>query len=56
MKTTNVFCVPGDLLFAVLLKKEGISQKMRFDFAGMVGDGINLKIERKGEHDSALVG
>ena len=49
------FCVPGDLLFAVLLKKEGISQKMRFDFAGMVGDGINLKIERKGEHDSALV-
>lgn len=49
------FCVPGDLLFAVLLKKEGISQKMRFDFSGMVSDGIALEIAEKGEHDSALV-
>ncbi|MGL6055276.1 MAG: DUF3581 family protein, partial [Vibrio metschnikovii] len=36
------FCVPGDLLFAVLLKKNGISQKMRFTFSGMVSDGIAL--------------
>ncbi|WED23044.1 DUF3581 domain-containing protein [Vibrio sp. JC009] len=49
------FCVPGDLLFAVLLKKEGISQKMRFNFSGMVGEGIGLQVEKKGEGDSALV-
>lgn len=49
------FCVPGDLLFAVLLSKEGISQKMRFDFSGMVNDGIALSIENKCDKESALV-
>ncbi|MGC9492125.1 DUF3581 domain-containing protein, partial [Vibrio genomosp. F10] len=49
------FCVPGDLLFAVLLQKEGISKKMRFDFSGMVNDGIALSIENKCEKESALV-
>jgi len=49
------FCVPGDLLFAVLLKKEGISQKMRFDFSGMVNDGVALQVEKKCENESALV-
>ncbi|WP_339387412.1 DUF3581 domain-containing protein [Vibrio caribbeanicus] len=48
------FCVPGDLLFAVLLSKEGISQKMRFEFSGMVGDGIALSIDKKCEKQSAL--
>ncbi|MGF1771118.1 DUF3581 domain-containing protein [Vibrio maritimus] len=49
------FCVPGDLLFAVLLQKEGISQKMRFNFSGMVGDGVALNVVEKGEHESAVV-
>ncbi|GAL34211.1 hypothetical protein JCM19240_1119 [Vibrio maritimus] len=49
------FCVPGDLLFAVLLQKEGISQKMRFGFSGMVGDGVALNVVEKGEHESAVV-
>ncbi|PMJ99606.1 DUF3581 domain-containing protein [Vibrio sp. 10N.261.55.A7] len=49
------FCVPGDLLFAVLLQKEGISKKMRFDFSGMVNDGIELSVENKCEKESALV-
>ncbi|UGA56225.1 DUF3581 domain-containing protein [Vibrio sp. VB16] len=49
------FCVPGDLLFAVLLKKEGISQKMRFDFSGMVNDGVALQVENKCENESAVV-
>jgi len=49
------FCVPGDLLFAVLLSKEGISQKMRFDFSGMVNDGVSLSIENKCDKESALV-
>ncbi|WP_070962624.1 DUF3581 domain-containing protein [Vibrio sonorensis] len=49
------FCVPGDLLFAVLLRQEGISQKMRFDFSGMVGDNIALSIENKCDKESSVV-
>jgi len=49
------FCVPGDLLFAVLLKQEGISKKMRFKFSGMVNNGIALHIENKCDKESAVV-
>ncbi|PJC87790.1 DUF3581 domain-containing protein [Vibrio sp. HA2012] len=49
------FCVPGDLLFAVLLKTEGISQKMSFAFSGMVTDGVSLKVENRCEKESALI-
>ncbi|NMS58478.1 DUF3581 family protein, partial [Vibrio parahaemolyticus] len=49
------FCVPGDLLFAVLLSKEGVSQKMRFNFSGMVNDGVALHIENKCDKESAVV-
>ncbi len=36
------FCVPGDLLFALVLAHQGLRQRMRFRFAGMVGDGVSL--------------
>ena len=36
------FCVPGDLLFALVLNKYGLSQHMNLTFAGMVGDGAQL--------------
>ncbi|HFD80002.1 MAG TPA: DUF3581 family protein [Gammaproteobacteria bacterium] len=36
------FCVPGDLLFALVLEKYGLSQHMRFEFSGLVGDGVTL--------------
>lgn len=36
------FCVPGDLLFGLVLDQYGLSKNMRFVFAGMVGDGIEL--------------
>lgn len=36
------FCVPGDLLFSVFLAQYGISQEMKFEFAGMVGDTTSL--------------
>lgn len=49
------FCVPGDLLFAVLLRKEGVSQRMRFDFSGMVSEGVELQIEDRGDKESAVV-
>ncbi|MDA9556151.1 DUF3581 domain-containing protein [Vibrio sp.] len=49
------FCVPGDLLFSVLLSREGISKKMRFDFSGMVSDGIALSIHHNCDNESAVV-
>lgn len=36
------FCVPGDLLFALVLNKYGLSQHMHFTFMGMVGDDVEL--------------
>lgn len=36
------FCVPGDLLFALVINRYGLSQKMRFIFSGLVGEGIML--------------
>lgn len=36
------FCVPGDLLFALVLNKYGVSQHMHFTFSGMVGDDVEL--------------
>lgn len=30
------FCVPGDLLFAILLKQQGLFSNMEIEFAGMV--------------------
>ena len=38
------FCVPGDLLFAIVLARYGLSQRMRFSFKGMVGEGIALHL------------
>jgi len=36
------FCVPGDLLFSLVLEKYGLSQKMNFTFSGMVGRDVAL--------------
>lgn len=36
------FCVPGDLLFSVIIAKSGLHKKMTFDFSGMVSDNVNL--------------
>lgn len=49
----NKFCVPGDLLFAVILKKYGISQQMTFTFSGMVKETVHL-ILPKVSNDIAL--
>ena len=37
------FCVPGDLLFSLVLHLYGLSQNMEFVFAGMVGAGVALQ-------------
>jgi hypothetical protein len=36
------FCIPGDLLFSVILAKYGLSQRMEFIFSGMVASGTEL--------------
>jgi hypothetical protein len=36
------FCVPGDLLFAMVLGKYGLNTNMHFDFQGMVGKDVAL--------------
>ncbi len=36
------FCVPGDLLFAVIIHHYGLRQTMGFSFSGMVGDDVTL--------------
>ncbi|WP_394201213.1 DUF3581 domain-containing protein [Shewanella waksmanii] len=37
------FCVPGDLLFALVLNQYGLHKNMHFTFEGMVGDGVELQ-------------
>ena len=45
------FCVPGDLLFALVLGRYGISEKMTFNFAGMVSADTELSFpESPGDH------
>src|SRR5210317_734718 len=36
------FCVPGDLLFSVIIHHYGLRQTMGFSFSGMVGDDVAL--------------
>lgn len=41
------FCVPGDLLFALVIDRYGLSQKMHFTFSGMVRNGVPLSFPAK---------
>lgn len=41
-KDASRFCVPGDLLFSIVLSKYGLSQHMEFIFSGMVSAGVEL--------------
>ena len=40
------FCVPGDLLFAVIIKHYGLRQVMGFSFSGMVSDDDTLYLPK----------
>nr|WP_298415978.1 DUF3581 family protein [uncultured Halomonas sp.] len=44
------FCVPGDLLFALVLARYGVSQQMRFYFRGMVGADMPLEINERADN------
>jgi hypothetical protein len=39
------FCVPGDLLFALVLTRFGISSRMQLGFTGMVGANVPLRLD-----------
>lgn len=36
------FCVPGDLLFSIMLSRYGVAKSTFVEFEGMVGDGVEL--------------
>ncbi|WP_309045535.1 DUF3581 domain-containing protein [Marinobacter sediminicola] len=48
------FCVPGDLLFAVVVSRFGLSRHMTFHFRALLGDGIPLEFREDGD-DTILV-
>jgi len=50
------FCVPGDLLFSILLYKQGLNQNMRFEFAGMVTEDVMLTIPEDAVDTSSICG
>ncbi len=39
------FCVPGDLLFAMLVSRIGLHEHMHCDFTGMVGSEVPLQLD-----------
>ncbi len=47
------FCVPGDLLFALVLARFGLSQRMTFYFHHMVGQDVPLRFRER--DDRAIV-
>lgn len=46
------FCVPGDLLFALVLSRYGLSQRMSFRFLSMVGAEVLLEFR---ERDNGVI-
>ena len=49
------FCVPGDLLFSVIIAKSGLHKEMCFNFSGMVNDNIALTFPNKIINDFDIV-
>jgi len=44
------FCIPGDLLFAVVLARYGVNQHMEFTFSGMVYENVELLLPEPAGH------
>ena len=49
------FCVPGDLLFSVIIAKSGLYKEMSFNFSGMVNDSIALTFPNEIINDFDIV-
>ncbi len=41
---SKLFCVPGDLLFSIIINHYGLRQVMGFSFSGMVNDEVTLHL------------
>ena len=50
------FCVPGDLLFALILTRQGLSRSMRLHFEGMAVADMALRIPMQARPTFALTG
>ena len=48
------FCVPGDLLFSLVLNRYGLSQRMCFTFSGMVGEEALLSFPASDDRRFAI--
>jgi len=48
------FCVPGDLLFSLLLDKAGLHEKMTFTFTGMVTEETRLNFPSEIASDASI--
>nr|WP_203225333.1 DUF3581 domain-containing protein [Ectothiorhodospira haloalkaliphila] len=48
------FCVPGDLLFCLVLNHYGVSQRMGFRFTNMVGADVALRFSPSDESSLAI--
>lgn len=49
------FCVPGDLLFSIILSKSGLNQKMTFNFSGMVTETASLNFPTEVSESARVV-
>jgi len=49
------FCVPGDLLFALVLANSGLSSKMVFNYTGMVGKGVLLNFPTEADNEFNII-
>lgn len=48
------FCVPGDLMFSLVLGEYGISQTMSFSFEGMLGAGRSISFPSSPEQSFSI--
>ena len=49
------FCVPGDLLFSLILERAGLHQEMSFKFSGMVTDTTTLIIPTEIAQSASII-
>ncbi|MEM7376172.1 MAG: DUF3581 family protein [Pseudomonadota bacterium] len=50
------FCVPGDLLFSVLLHRIGLHRRIAVDFTGMVDEHDTLRVDHSAERTALVDG
>ncbi len=49
------FCVPGDLLFSVILHHYGLKQNMTFNFSGMVNESTTLILPERNQKNLSFL-